>query len=243
MRLVCIPSAAVAEVQTSTSNLSLASSAMHALMRQVAAEGGWIHPAMAVVDDAPCGCRGIVATAFISAEELAEGPPLVAVPERLCLSSATALRQLQTLLAAQQQGRPGAGSGGGIGQLLARVLPGGGQRAPRLDPAALDPVIVLGTMLAHERSKVGDPRRHSLHHAPGGGGAGAQPSAAPVPPLHTMLAAAAAVAATSPLLADHPTRTHACRASPPPPTHTGSCVPLGALHCLPARPAAEPLGP
>lgn len=40
--------------------------------------GGYIHPALAVVDNAPCGCRGVVTTADIDTDAL-EQQPLIQV--------------------------------------------------------------------------------------------------------------------------------------------------------------------
>lgn len=55
----------------------------------VEAHGGHISSALRLVEDAPCGCRGIVAVQDISAEEQRELPPVI-VPEALYLSSEAA---------------------------------------------------------------------------------------------------------------------------------------------------------
>lgn len=59
------------------------------LKQWVRSHGGYIHEALSLVDDAPCGCRGIIATRDISMEELEAGP-LISIPQKLQLTDCRA---------------------------------------------------------------------------------------------------------------------------------------------------------
>lgn len=106
--------------------------------------GGFIHPSLACVEAAPCGARGIVAVEPLTLEDAAAAP-VVAVPERLLLSHDAALAQLRSLIAeADPRERRQERHRG----WLARLAGGGAAAAARVDP-----VMMLGMMLAHERRK------------------------------------------------------------------------------------------
>ena len=59
--------------------------------------GGFIHPSLQIVDQAPCGCRGVVSRERISLEQL-EHQPLVVIPRSLQLGDEYASATLQAQL-------------------------------------------------------------------------------------------------------------------------------------------------
>jgi len=97
--------------------------------------GGYIDPRLSLVDDAPCGCRGVVATTSVASSDLQEAP-LIVVPESLYLTTEDADALLQKSLK-QRPSSPAAQS------LL-----------PKL-PAATR----LALLLAHEAAVNGDQSR------------------------------------------------------------------------------------
>ncbi|GBF98672.1 hypothetical protein Rsub_11666 [Raphidocelis subcapitata] len=58
-------------------------------------EGGAFHPSLVLVDAAPSGCRGVVASAALPLSELEAFGPLLVVPAHLHLENGLALAQLQ----------------------------------------------------------------------------------------------------------------------------------------------------
>ncbi len=65
------------------------------LLDWVRAHGGYVHPALAIVEHTPtCGCRGVIATEAISVTDLQDNP-LVATPETLYMTSEAARNLLQ----------------------------------------------------------------------------------------------------------------------------------------------------
>lgn len=84
------------------------------LLQWAASRGGVVHPSLVVTDDAPCGCRGVVAaydvtlsscqTMWAQHSNPPEGPssvpPLIAVPEQLCMTSEDALYLLSEVVSA-----------------------------------------------------------------------------------------------------------------------------------------------
>ncbi|KAI8464964.1 MAG: hypothetical protein J3K34DRAFT_461663 [Monoraphidium minutum] len=66
------------------------------LREWLAREGGLLHPALRLVDDAPCGSRGVVAAQAVSLDDLEAAGPLVVVPKDLHLENTTALRLLES---------------------------------------------------------------------------------------------------------------------------------------------------
>ncbi len=94
--------------------------------------GGWLHPALRVVENAPCGCRGIVAVEAIPLEEV-EDQPLVVVPEQLYMTHDDALDVL--------------------GRAVAQARPNQQQQQQQERMLAVDRAVLLGMLLAHERSR------------------------------------------------------------------------------------------
>jgi len=84
------------------------------LLHWATANGGMIHPALVVTDNAPCGCRGVVAGDDITLSSCQPmwqqhsdppmGPnqalPLIAVPEDICMSSDDAIQLLSRVVMA-----------------------------------------------------------------------------------------------------------------------------------------------
>ncbi|PNH11431.1 hypothetical protein TSOC_001791, partial [Tetrabaena socialis] len=69
-----------------------------ALRDWIQANGGSILPCLSIVEDAPCGCRGVISTEPLPLE-LLESTPLIVVPERLYMSSDAARALLSGLSA------------------------------------------------------------------------------------------------------------------------------------------------
>lgn len=80
------------------------------LLQWAVSSGGVAHPLLRLTDDAPCGCRGVVAASDITLSSCCDMwaqyskrpssvPPLVAVPEQLCMSSEDALELLSRVVA------------------------------------------------------------------------------------------------------------------------------------------------
>jgi hypothetical protein len=101
--------------------------------------GGFLHPALRLVDPAPCGARGVVIEQALSADE-AEESPLIVVPERLYMTSTAARRQL------------GAGPAPARRSLLPWPLGGGATGEPQA-LAQLPAAMQLALLLAEERAK------------------------------------------------------------------------------------------
>ena len=112
--------------------------------------GGYVHPALTLVDNAECGSRGVIATApGISMQELTKAP-LVAVPEKLYMTSDAALQLLQSQPHARTTPAPHA----------TQQLFGGAWKWPGITSASstdecdsLTPATQLALLLAHERAK------------------------------------------------------------------------------------------
>lgn len=107
-----------------------------ALIRWINRNGGFIHPTLALVDDAPCGARGVVATTAISEDDCSS--PIVVVPENLYLASDAAQSMLRGL-----PGHQARGWGAWFNSALRQ-----GHQLDKLSPA-----LQLALMLAHERQK------------------------------------------------------------------------------------------
>mmetsp|Transcript_4287 Transcript_4287/g.9311 ORF Transcript_4287/g.9311 Transcript_4287/m.9311 type:complete len:378 (+) Transcript_4287:138-1271(+) len=122
-RRTCNRTEAARSAESDVSGSSTVSAAVTELSDWLNESGGFVHPALAVVEQAPCGGgRGVICTVDQSEEDVA-GMPLVLVPEELLLTSEVA--------------RYGFG---------AHYEPKG---APPL--AELDQATQLAIMLAHER--------------------------------------------------------------------------------------------
>jgi hypothetical protein len=112
---------AVQEHAAPAAAASAAGPEQHPLFAWVRQNNGYVHPALEIVADAPCGCRGVVAVADISmpAQQQHEEPatpaaaqhsspeglqqlPLIAVPEQLYMTTDDALDILSTAIAQQQ---------------------------------------------------------------------------------------------------------------------------------------------
>lgn len=104
----------------------------------VEAHGGFVHPALRLVDSAPCGVRGVVTTTPLTQAEAEEGP-LIVVPERLYLTSELARARLAGSTAVPGTDALGSSPGGS---------PAAAAAAGRL-PAAMQ----LALLLAAERAK------------------------------------------------------------------------------------------
>jgi hypothetical protein len=100
------PPRAAAETQNIISDAELA------LRSWIKSKGGAIHPNLRLVEHAPCGCRGIVATAPIEGNR-----PVVQIPLTCRLTPAVALDLLQPALSAA--GMP---SAGGLGEEMQLAL-------------------------------------------------------------------------------------------------------------------------
>ncbi|KAG2432957.1 hypothetical protein HXX76_008685 [Chlamydomonas incerta] len=131
------------------------------------AHGGFVHPSIRLTDNAPCGCRGVVAASQLTHEDV-ESEPLIVVPERLYLTADDAravLRQLDAKL--QRSGSNGGspssprgpaapGPGGGLFSGLRLPLwgvGGGRSRADLNSSQALPAVAQLGLLVAVERAR------------------------------------------------------------------------------------------
>jgi hypothetical protein len=128
---------------------------------------------LVVALDAPSGARGIVATAPITADDIAkDGPPIRVPEEPLYLRASDAARIMQPLVDAWWHNSGGGNAGSGaaaaaqpssnsnvFGDLMQRALSSLlGAQARRLPPppiADIEPSARLALLLAHERAKGG----------------------------------------------------------------------------------------
>jgi hypothetical protein len=150
----------------------------HALFAWVRQNKGYVHPALAIVDHAPCGCRGVIAVSDVSmpvqnqhgapaaAQAGSQQLPLIAVPEQLYMTTDDALDILGTAIVLQQQQQQQQqqqhsqhSTASGLQQLLARFSTlGFGQQEQQQQQLVgslqrLQPPLLLALLLAFERSK------------------------------------------------------------------------------------------
>jgi hypothetical protein len=155
----------------------------HPLFEWVRQNNGYVHPALAVVDTAPCGCRGVVAVSDVSmpAQQQPEGQalgwpaaqqplpqqqqqqlPLIALPEQLYMKTDDALDILGAAIMKQQQQQDQlhqtrttslATPAGILQQLLSSFRPQQQQQQLVESLQRLQPPLLLALLLAYERSK------------------------------------------------------------------------------------------
>ncbi|KAI7846423.1 hypothetical protein COHA_000036 [Chlorella ohadii] len=112
----------------------------------VEAAGGMVHPALRLSLATPHGCRGIITDEAISFEA-AQQQPVVAVPERLLLTTEVAAQQLGPALAearARRQRQQGSAPWWALGRA---------QQAQQAQRERIDPTLLLMLLLATERRK------------------------------------------------------------------------------------------
>ncbi|GBF97936.1 hypothetical protein Rsub_10609 [Raphidocelis subcapitata] len=120
-----------------------------ALRAWVQANGGHMDPRLVVTERAPSGCRGVVATRAISAEDIAADGPPIRVPEAIYMTADDASEVLQRRID-EHWGPAAAAAPGPLAWLR---LGSRGARGPPPPVSEVDGLSRLALLLAHERGK------------------------------------------------------------------------------------------